>query len=388
MAPATVVLTGSGQYDEAQLEGYDDATIITSTKNGWSNAEVFLQVLHSVVNHVGSEDPEWKQSNPSERKPLLILVDGHSSHISLDILDFCEEQNVIMVASPAHCTHIVQILDSHQLLGAFQTVLRSEVQEMSARNQPVTNKNFGIPFTRAWNRVFTSERITNVFRDYGIHPFNPRALITGKLQQHTVLQTVDTATRLMQKGYSKAKAQAVAEKQATITEYNYTDEQHKEILEHFQLQARPDPRTEALGSVQTMVDRTILEMQMEVASRNIQAGSKGSYVTRRRKTKSLNHQAAVLTSAEHRQRLETELKEKKEASAKSAERTEYKAWHYVQKKKIIKQNEQNEPLRSEAKAGVVNARKSLQQALASLTAAENGSTRSSQVRVCMTCTLP
>ena len=41
----------------------------------------------------------------------VLLMDGHSSHYSLELLRFARENNIIVLGYPPHCTHVLQGLD-------------------------------------------------------------------------------------------------------------------------------------------------------------------------------------------------------------------------------------------------------------------------------------
>ncbi|XP_025154458.1 tigger transposable element-derived protein 6-like [Harpegnathos saltator] len=69
---------------------------------GWMDRDVFLQFIKYFVN----------QTRPSKEQPVLIVLDGHSSHTkSLNVIDYCRESGVILLSLPPHCTHKMQPLD-------------------------------------------------------------------------------------------------------------------------------------------------------------------------------------------------------------------------------------------------------------------------------------
>jgi hypothetical protein len=57
----------------------------------------------------------WMKDHLVPRKPsgkVLILLDGHSSHVSdIDILDFANENDVVLLCLSTHSTHNLQPLD-------------------------------------------------------------------------------------------------------------------------------------------------------------------------------------------------------------------------------------------------------------------------------------
>lgn len=52
-----------------------------------------------------------KHTSASKNNPLLLLMDNHSSHISLEVIDLCIENGITSVTFPPHCSHRSQPLD-------------------------------------------------------------------------------------------------------------------------------------------------------------------------------------------------------------------------------------------------------------------------------------
>ena len=44
-------------------------------------------------------------------QPVVMLHDGHKSHISLNLLDWADEKNIKLFVLPAHTSHFLQPLD-------------------------------------------------------------------------------------------------------------------------------------------------------------------------------------------------------------------------------------------------------------------------------------
>jgi len=66
------------------------------TETGWSNASVFRDFLE---NHFMEYIP-----GRSEKKVLLIL-DGHRSHVSVGLVDWAKANNIVIFILPAHTSH-------------------------------------------------------------------------------------------------------------------------------------------------------------------------------------------------------------------------------------------------------------------------------------------
>ena len=45
------------------------------------------------------------------QRPVLLFVDGHASHITIDVIDLARENNITLFCLPPHTTHALQPLD-------------------------------------------------------------------------------------------------------------------------------------------------------------------------------------------------------------------------------------------------------------------------------------
>ena len=50
-------------------------------------------------------------AKPTPERPVILLLDGHSSHKTLAAIDFCRSHNVTLISFPPHTTHRLQPLD-------------------------------------------------------------------------------------------------------------------------------------------------------------------------------------------------------------------------------------------------------------------------------------
>ncbi|EFX63377.1 hypothetical protein DAPPUDRAFT_67142, partial [Daphnia pulex] len=73
----------------------------TANKSGWMNdASMDLWIKHFI-----------KYVRPSKERPVLLLLDNHSSHMSVNALHIAKENYVHFLSFPAHCSHRLQPLD-------------------------------------------------------------------------------------------------------------------------------------------------------------------------------------------------------------------------------------------------------------------------------------
>ena len=110
-------------------------------------------------------------------RPLLLLLDGHSTHYQPDVVHFAKDHDIIMLCLPLHTTHEAQPLDC----GVFKPLKAqwTNVYHHFFQNNPgkVFNKfNFNLLFSQAWMKALIPTNIIAGFRTCGVFPFNPAAI--------------------------------------------------------------------------------------------------------------------------------------------------------------------------------------------------------------------
>ncbi|KAH1021752.1 hypothetical protein HUJ04_011237 [Dendroctonus ponderosae] len=74
--------------------------------------------------HARQRMADYSRSHLSE-DPVLLLLDNHSSHCSLNTYNFCKERGMILLTIPPHTSHRVQPLDV-TFYGPLKTAYNSE----------------------------------------------------------------------------------------------------------------------------------------------------------------------------------------------------------------------------------------------------------------------
>ena len=118
---------------------------------GWIDQELFKHwlVRHFVV-HVLSA------------RPLLLLLDGHSSHYLPDSIKYAREQDIILFCLPPHTTQECQPLDV-SVYGSLKMNWTDVCHEFMQRNPGlvVTKLDFSGLLSKAWSHTITPVNITN-----------------------------------------------------------------------------------------------------------------------------------------------------------------------------------------------------------------------------------
>ena len=115
--------------------------LYTTSKNGWTSNAIGVAWLRRIF------IPET--TRPETRRRLLIL-DGHGSHIDIDFLWLCKQNQIELLYLPAHSSHILQPLD----LAPFSVIksnYRDQIRALASLNDaaPVKKERFVLCYNRA-----------------------------------------------------------------------------------------------------------------------------------------------------------------------------------------------------------------------------------------------
>lgn len=136
-------------------------SIYRCSKSGWMNEELFEVWLSHFKNHV----------KPSLEDPVLLILDNHSSHISLRIYDFCRSNGIKMVTLPPHTSHRTQPLDV-VFFSPLKSAYHNECDLYMKTNgfEKISVYDIARLFTRAYNKVATLDKGVTGFAVTGILP--------------------------------------------------------------------------------------------------------------------------------------------------------------------------------------------------------------------------
>ena len=110
-------------------------------------------------------------------RPVMLLLDGHSSHYEPDTISFAAAQGVIVLCLPPHTTHVSQPLDVSffkPLKSYWSDACHHYMQENPGR--VVTKYQFSSLFSKAWYKAIRPENLISGFRRVGVCPFNSEAI--------------------------------------------------------------------------------------------------------------------------------------------------------------------------------------------------------------------
>ena len=66
-------------------------------------------------------------------RPVLLIEDGHASHISIELIELARANDIYLLCLPAHTTHILQPLDTG-VFKSFKTCFSKACHRYIAKN--------------------------------------------------------------------------------------------------------------------------------------------------------------------------------------------------------------------------------------------------------------
>lgn len=145
------------------------------TASGWSNSEVFSTYMKTqFLKYVQGRNIS---------NTILALYDGHRSHISLDLIEWAKNNNIVLFVLSPHWFHILQPLD----VGCFGTFQLKYNQEclffFRQTHKTVTRYDVCALAWKAYASALSPSNIQSAFLKSGIYSFQSGDEMIKKLKQ-------------------------------------------------------------------------------------------------------------------------------------------------------------------------------------------------------------
>ena len=98
--PPLIVFPGERLRDSG-INDFPEA-IYGQTPSGWMDSELFVEFLKHVNAFVAEQ---------SIQKPIILYVDGHSTHLSLEAAEYCNSNDIVLYCLFPNATHVLQPCD-------------------------------------------------------------------------------------------------------------------------------------------------------------------------------------------------------------------------------------------------------------------------------------
>ena len=113
--------------------------------------------------------------------PVIVFLDGHASHLSYPLSEFCALHQIILICLPPNATHFIQPLDVG-FYGPFKKKWKKFIRLYRLKNGGVEIKKHLLPkFINEMGLDFFELDIKKAFKVCGIFPFNENNLRYEKL---------------------------------------------------------------------------------------------------------------------------------------------------------------------------------------------------------------
>lgn len=160
-----------------------DKALYARSESGYMDGELYLEWFKKIF-----------LKECSSERPVLLLQDGHKSHITTALIDLARRE-VILFNLPPHTTHVAQPLDKNifkPLKVAFGTCLKSLT--FARQDFVVAKRDFPRLFKDPFDQVCSPFHVKQSFHDAGICPFDSSRislelstlLITSHFQVHPI----------------------------------------------------------------------------------------------------------------------------------------------------------------------------------------------------------
>lgn len=151
------------KFKDCFLNGAPAGSLGLSSRNGWMTTELFVKVLEHLV----------QASGCSATHPILLIMDNHVSHISIEAISFAKAHGIVLLTFPPHCSHRLQPLDIG-VYGPFKSAIKIAFNDWMRSNpgKAITIYNVAELANKAFNKTFTFANITSSFKKSGIWPIN------------------------------------------------------------------------------------------------------------------------------------------------------------------------------------------------------------------------
>ena len=149
---------------EILLKGSPPGTIGGASANGWIDSELFVRWLKHFVYH----------AKPSLERKVILIVDGHVTHKSLEAVEYASANGVVMICLPPHTTHRMQPLDK-TIYGPLKCAYNAACDQWMVchAGDRISAYDQAELFGKAYTTIATVKKAVTGFESTGLWPFNP-----------------------------------------------------------------------------------------------------------------------------------------------------------------------------------------------------------------------
>jgi hypothetical protein len=154
------------KWTKARLPG---RFLLTTSPAGYITDELFYDWL---INIFG---PASKKLQLGAKR--LLLLDGHTTHLTIEVWEYCKEENIILFTTPPHLTHLVQPLDVG-VFGPWKKNYRDAIDQSYQTGCTNFDKlEFLDSIYAIRKRTFKVSTVVHAWKKAGLLPINPAVVL-------------------------------------------------------------------------------------------------------------------------------------------------------------------------------------------------------------------
>lgn len=168
-------------FKYSRVPSYISASIpseweIGTSENGWMCGPTFFGYITNFF-------VPWLDKKNIQR-PVLLFMDGHISHMTLHLSEYCSANGIILIALYPNSTHLLQPMDV-SVFRPLKSAWKKEVQKwrMANSGSKLQKQYFAPVFKKALDHI-SADTIKNGFRVSGLCPFNVENVNFEKIATH------------------------------------------------------------------------------------------------------------------------------------------------------------------------------------------------------------
>ena len=150
-----------------------------NTPSGWMKSEAFLEYLTVVF-------CPWLEKN-TVKKPVILFVDGHKTHISMSISNKCKNEGIILYLLPPYSRHILQPSD----IGPLRLFKEYWSKKNRANQQEVIKHTDVAPYLASVIQTISISSIMDGFKSSGLYPFDVEQVDFTKVLEEDLDCTIE-----------------------------------------------------------------------------------------------------------------------------------------------------------------------------------------------------
>ena len=223
-------------------------TMYGISSNGWMTTGVFFEWFQKFAEQV-------------EERPLVVVYDGHLSHVSVELIELAINEKITLIKLPPHVTDKLQPLDVccfGPLKREWERLLSTRINVLGPR-ESITKSKFVDLLCSIWHKGLSPKNAMSGFRATGIYPvdrtkypterYDPR--LVKRYEKWAKLGKPEDIMEDLATSIQTPKKLREAEEETTLPEPEITETE----TQINQSQSSTGPSTPALASTPTVSNK-------------------------------------------------------------------------------------------------------------------------------------